>query len=589
MTETPNLTEIRARYAAERARRLRPDGLEQFLYTDAREEPGAAPVERDPLFDEVDAIIVGAGVSGLTTAVRLRQAGLERIRVIDRAGDFGGTWYWNRYPAAQCDVESYIYMPLLEETGTVPTEKYAYQPEIHAHLKALAEKFDLYADACFRTEVEDLTWDDETRRWTVRTDRGDEMRAQFVVVAGGFLQRPKLPAIPGLDEFEGVAFHTSRWDYAYTGGEPGPIGGGLPGLADKRVAIIGTGATGLQCVTPVAAAAQSLHVFQRTPSAVFERNNRPTDPDWAATLTPGWQAERMAAFTQLTSGVPLPEDPIADEWTGRVRAVATAHGAGLFGGPDEQTAAEVVDAQTMAYIHDRIDSIVEDPATAEALKPRYKMMCKRPCFHDEYLATFNRPNVTLVDTEGRGIEKVTSRGVVAGGVEYEFDCLIFATGFDTRDTLTSIGIDIVGRDGNRLSEYWKRGMRTFHGFFTRGFPNCFFLGLTQTAAGNNFAHTLTEQAAHVGYVVGAVRGNGGEVVETTEEAQDGWVKALQDVTPPGVLEFLRACTPGYYNNEGSVDDDNRFGSGNYLGGPVHFFGLLAKWRESNTLEGLEVR
>ena len=589
MTLSNDIESIREKYALERARRIREDGIAQFDYTDGAEDPSAEPIERAAYFDHVDAIVIGGGVGGLTTAVRLRQAGLERIRIVERASDVGGTWYWNRYPGAQCDVESYVYIPLIEErAGYIPSEKYAYQPEIFQHCRALADKYDLYDDACFQTEVTEMVWEEGERRWTVRTNRGDEMTAQFVVVAGGFLQRPKLPSIPGIDGFEGKMFHTSRWNYSYTGGGPGPDGGGLPNLVDKRVAVVGTGATALQCVPPLGRHSAQLFVFQRTPAVVFERNNRPTDPEWASSLRPGWQAERINAFTQVTSGYPV-EDVVQDGWTQLHAPVASSWGQGLFGGPEERSAAETTDIATMEVAHRRVSQIVQDPATAEALKPYYRIMCKRPSFHDQYLSTFNRPNVTLVDTAGRGLERVTSKGVVANGQEYEVDCLIFATGFDTgRNLMTSLGMEIVGRDGRTLSKHWEHGMRTFHGFHTNGFPNCFFVGLTQGSTGANFAHSLVEQANHVGHIVKTLRERGLNVVETTETSQDTWVETVKSASPSTYLDFLRTCTPSYYNNEGKPDDENRFGSVNFMAGPVVFYQMLADWRNEGSLEGLEI-
>jgi cation diffusion facilitator CzcD-associated flavoprotein CzcO len=406
------------------------------------------------------------------------------------------------------------------------------------------------------------------------------------VLAGGFLQRPKLPAVPGMDAFGGRIFHTSRWDYAYTGGAPGPDGGGLPLLADKRVAVVGTGATALQCVPPLADAAASLHVFQRTPTAVFPRDNEPTDPEWAAGLRPGWQSERTAVFTEITSGVPHETDPVGDKWTQDFAPVAVAHGRGLFGGPAEQEEAELVDVTTMRRVHERVDRIVESAETAQALKPQYRMMCKRPSFHDLYLQTFNEPNVTLVDTAGRGVEKITARGLVANGVEYEVDCIVLATGFDTRPMLRQLALDPVGREARPLSAHWDPEIRTQYGILAHGFPNLFLVGLTQTAAGINYGHTLREQADHVGYLVRETRARGANVVEATHEGEEAWLQTFHAADIPALRDFWLACTPGFYNNEGGVDDVQRFGSGNFGAGPVVFFDLLRRWREAGDMAGV---
>src|SRR5215467_373276 len=315
---------LRARYRDERDKRMRSDGNEQYIETkgdfsryvdDPYVDPGFT---RDPINDSVDAVIVGGGFGGLLAAARLREAGVKRIRVIEKGGDFGGTWYWNRYPGAQCDVESYVYLPLLEETGYMPKERYSCAPEILDHSRRIGEKFDLYHDACFQTEIKTLSWSDDESRWIVTTNRDDVMRARFVIMSSGPLNRPKLPGIPGIETYTGHTFHTSRWDYDYTGGD---TTGNLHKLSDKRVAVIGTGATAVQCVPYVAQYAQHLYVFQRTPSSVDERMNQPTDPEWVKTLTPGWQKRRMdffnaaVNFTDLSHGGKIEPDQVSDGWT----------------------------------------------------------------------------------------------------------------------------------------------------------------------------------------------------------------------------------------------------------------------------------
>ena len=588
MTHSP-LDEVRTRYAAERARRVRDDRDAQYGYLDDAPDPWNERVERAPLTDVVDVAVVGAGLSGLTTAATLKKEGVERVRLIDRAGDVGGTWYWNRYPAAQCDVESYVYLPLLDEMGYVPTEKYAYQGEILAYLQSVARRFDLYRDACFHTGVEDAAWDEAEQLWVVETDRGDRFRAHFLVLSGGFLQRPKLPAIPGLSEFQGTMFHSSRWDYAYTGGGPGRDGGGLPGLRDKRVGVIGTGASGLQIVTPLAKAAEHLVVFQRTPSTVLPRNNRPTDPEWASILRPGWHRERVEFFEQWTNGRFDQPDVIADGWTEVYAPVAVRHGAGLAGGPQEQEQAELADLAAMDRVRQRIAETVRDPDTAAALMPYYPMLCKRVGFHDDYLDAFNRPNVTLVDTRGAGVEKVTANAVIAEGREYELDLLILATGFDTvRGYLRSWGFDVVGRAGLRLSEHWRDGMRTMHGVTVRHFPNLFLVAaLTQNAITVNYGAHAGVMAEHISYVVGEARSRGHAVVEASEQAEAAWADMVASTASERQTEFLRSCTPGYYNNEGNLESRTRQGSARLGGGSVAYHEILRGWRSAGTLSGLD--
>ncbi len=313
---------LRNRYREERDKRLRNDGNEQYVEVkgdfkryidDPYVDPGFT---RKPLNDEVEVLIIGGGFGGLLAGARLREAGVQSIRMIEKGGDFGGTWYWNRYPGAQCDIEAYIYLPLLEETGYIPKEKYSYAPEILEHSRRIGKKYDLYRDVCFQTQIKSITWNEEECRWIITTDRDDRMRARFVVMSNGPLNRPKLPGIPGIDSYKGHTFHTSRWDYGYTGGD---TTGNLNKLGDKKVAVIGTGATAVQCVPYLAKYAQHLYVFQRTPSSVDERGNRPTDPEWVKTLTPGWQRRRMDNFNVLVSGGMEEVDLVSDGWTDIIR------------------------------------------------------------------------------------------------------------------------------------------------------------------------------------------------------------------------------------------------------------------------------
>jgi cyclohexanone monooxygenase len=584
---------LRAKYREERDRRLRADGNDQYVEVEgdfARfvDDPYVEPgFTREPLTDEVQVIVIGGGFGGLLAGARLREAGVEDIRVIEKGGDFGGTWYWNRYPGAQCDVESYIYLPLLEELGYVPTEKYARAPEILAHSQAIGRKYDLYRNACFQTEVTEMRWDEPSSRWIVHTNRGDRMRARFVVMSNGPLNRPKLPGIPGIESFKGHSFHTSRWDYAYTGGDSN---GNLTGLRGKRVGIIGTGATAVQCVPHLGETAEHLYVFQRTPSSIDVRGNRPTDAEWAKSLEPGWHRHRMDNFNILVSGGFQEVDLVSDGWTDIIRKllVMVQQDPGSVASPqDAMKTMELADFQKMEQIRARVDSIVKDRATAEALKPWYRQFCKRPCFHDEYLQTFNRPNVTLVDTKGKGVERITEKGVVVDGVEYPVDCLIYATGFEVGTEYTRrAGYDISGREGLRLSDKWAKGVATLHGLHSRGFPNCFFMGPQQAGFTVNYPHLLDEQSKHVAYIVERALADGARTVEASEEAEAEWVATIIRLSRLG-LDFLEACTPGYYNNEGRPGE--RSGqNGFYGGGSVEFFRILRDWRNEGSLRGLEV-
>ncbi len=589
---------LREKYREERERRLRPDANDQYVEVTAEfsnyvDDPYVEPgFTREPRFDHVEVAIVGGGFGGLLMGARLREAGYRSIRLIEKAGDVGGTWYWNRYPGAMCDVESYVYLPLLEEMGYIPQHKYSFAPEIFEYSRAIARRFDLYDDALFQTGVSQLRWDDANSRWIISTDRGDRMTAQFVAMANGPLSRPKLPGIPGINEFEGHTFHTSRWDYDYTGGDSS---GGLTRLADKRVGIIGTGATAIQCVPHLGAGAGQLYVFQRTPSSVDVRNNRETDPEWVRSLDTGWQQRRMDNFNILVSGGDQDHDLVQDGWTDIFRnltGIAAKQASRKLGRrltPIEKAdLMELADFQKMESIRARVESIVEDPATAEKLKPWYRQFCKRPCFHDEYLETYNRPNVTLVDTDGKGVTRLTEHAVVVGDRHYEVDCLIFATGFEVGTTYTRrAGYDIIGRDGVSLSDKWANGLRTFHGLQTNAFPNCFFLGFTQTAVTVSVPHALNEQARHVTYILTEARRRGARTVEVTPEAEQSWFDEMRDKARLAE-RFYAACTPGYYNNEGNLGNPNGFFAGAYGAGPIKFFRTLEEWRDDGQLRGVEL-
>jgi cyclohexanone monooxygenase len=583
--------DLRRRYEFERDKRVRADGNEQYVemvgqFACYLEDPYTRPIDREPLTDTVEVAIIGGGFGGLLVGARLRQAGIEDLRVIEKGGDFGGTWYWNRYPGAACDVESYIYLPLLEEVGYIPTQKYSNAPEILEHSRNIARHFGLYDNACLQTEVTDLTWDEGERRWIISTNRGDRMRARFVVMANGPLHRPKLPGIPGVETFARHSFHTSRWDYDYTGGDST---GHLHRLHDKVVGIIGTGATAVQCVPHVGAAARHLYVFQRTPSSIDVRNNRPTDPEWVQSLQPGWQQRRMDNFNNLVSGIPESEDLVDDGWTDIIGnlLIRLRQSGGDVAASDIAATMELADFDKMNQIRARVDQIVQDPVMAEALKPWYRQFCKRPCFHDEYLDTYNRPNVTLVDTDGRGVERIDETGVWANGQHFDLDCLIYATGFEVgTEYARRAGYEVHGVGGLTLSEHWKDGASTLHGFFSRGFPNCMIVSIVQSGFSVNFPHMLDEQAKHLGYVIGQAEEQGITRIETSEQSEQDWVRTIVDTAVMNV-KFLEACTPGYYNNEGRPAQRS-VRNGSYGGGSPAFIRLLEDWRRRGDLPGLEV-
>jgi cation diffusion facilitator CzcD-associated flavoprotein CzcO len=588
--------ELRKKYDFERDRRLRPDGASQYQDTDGdlhhyTDDPHISErIVREPVTETIEVAILGAGFGGMCMAAQLEKAGIRDFRIIERAGDFGGTWYWNRYPGAQCDVESYIYLPLLEETGYMPKEKYSFQPEIYEHAQRIGKHFGLYSRAYFQTQVREQRWDEEDKRWVLTTDRGDVIRARHVVISSGSLNKPKLPGLPGLRDFKGHTFHTSRWDYDYTGGSPT---GDLDKLRDKRVGIIGTGATGIQCIPHLGKSAEHLYVFQRTPSSVDLRRNSPTDPSWYQAQKPGWQQERNDNFTCLLVGVPVEEDLVNDGWTEIFKSLGQlldGSGGATLTDAELKQLGEIVDFQHDNRIRTRVEETVTDKQVAEALKHWYRPWCKRPTFNDEYLPTFNRDNVTLVDTNGLGVERVTEKGVVVNGVEYELDCLIFATGFEvSRATYThQAELEIVGRNGVKLGEYWANGMRTYQGFMSHGFPNCYHMGFTQTGYTPNFTYMLDNQARHLAAMVADAKARGYEALEATLEAEEDWLALV--TAPNAMTDYLANCTPGYYNAEGKAKAQNDgFLQGHYPEGGLKFYQMLAEWRANGEYAGLTTR
>ena len=612
---------LREKYREERDKRVRADGNDQYIEVtgdfshyvdDPYVEPGFV---RDPVLEEVEVVVIGGGFGGMLAAARLKDAGIHDVRIIEKGGGFGGTWYWNRYPGASCDIESYVYFPMLEKTGFVPRQKYTNAPETLEYCEVLAERFDLHDNALMQTEVISTEWDEDARRWLVTTNRQDCLKARFVVHSNGPLNRPKLPAIKGISSYKGHTFHTSRWDYAYTGGDSH---GNLDNLSDKRVAIIGTGATAVQCIPHLGAGAKELFVFQRTPSSIDVRNNQATDPDWISTQQPGWQDERRTNFESLMTGVPVKEDLVSDGWTeafrllfGNLREKAPSKwrlAAWSLGGllskefyqkgikqylTDKATAhmdltrqMELADFAKMEKIRSRADSIVEDQETAEALKPYYRQFCKRPCFHDEYLSTYNRPNVHLIDTDGRGVDEFTEKGVMFDGKEYEVDCIIFATGFEVgTDYSRRAGYSIIGVNGMSVSEKWSNGLSTYHGMHSRGFPNCFFFGPAQSAFTATYTFSLDENSVHLAHIMTELKKRGATRVEASQAAEDTWVNTI--IQKARLTEdFQKSCTPGYYNNEGHVNVNPQ--NNTYGGGPIEFFKLMKKWRAKGNLEGLEL-
>jgi cation diffusion facilitator CzcD-associated flavoprotein CzcO len=540
---------IKQKFAEARDLRLkyRPEGTSQYTseltgeFAKLEVDPYVgAPEPRAPINDTVECLFIGGGFSALLTAARLRERGVESIRIVERGGDVGGTWYWNRYPGVACDVASYDYLPLLDEMNYVPGSFYAKGPEILAHCQAIARRYNLYDLAVFQTTVTSTVWDAKAKLWRVSTDRGDTMSARFVICANGTLSKPKLSKIRGMERFKGHAFHSSRFDYNYTKQD-------LSGLKDKVVGIIGTGASAVQIVPRIAKIAKELYVFQRTPSSIDIRDDTPTDPEWKANLKPGWQQERLEKHIR---GPVLSEDEKIE----------------LSNLPREEKIRrlENQNIEHMMRIHRRVDEMVHDKATADALKPWYMHRCKRPTYDDEYLPAFNRPNVHLVDTNGKGITEITEKGPVFEGREYPLDLLIYATGFEVQKT--GIYNEIRGEDGLELNEKYADGMRTVFGIHSKGYPNLFIMGGYQASFQFNLTFMLRTQGDHIAECIKFVREHGHTTIDAEADTEQWWVDEV--IRHRGKTNRNKECTPGYYNFEG---EDNRRQDGNYNGGFFQYF------------------
>jgi len=583
--------QVRQKYAEERAKRLRTDPMDQFQgLTDTVEidstDPWAAPLERDPVEETVEVVVLGGGFGGVLTGAHLRKSGIDDFRIIEEGGDFGGTWYWNRYPGIQCDVESYMYLPLLEETGYMPTKRFASGAEVLGHVQRIGRHFDLYRTALFQTTVTAARWIEDEGLWEVHTHRGDVVKARFLLRANGPLNKPQIPRVPGIGTFRGKIMHTTRWDYGYTGGGPD---GDLDGLGDKKVALVGTGATGVQAMPHLAAAAQKLYVVQRTPTNVAPRYNRPTDPEWAASLESGWQDSRTHNFVRITNGHPEGLDLVDDPWT---FITTRASGQHLVEVPttslppeDQMALAEISDMQQVQEAHRLIDSVVEDPDTANALKPWYGVMCKRPCFNDDYHRSFNLDSVELVASPA-GLERITETGFVVDEEHHDVDLIVFATGFETgSSTASRYGYDIVGRDGLSMREHFADGHKTLHGFFAGEFPNYIEIGLSQNAFAISFVYMLNQKARHAARVIAHARANGIVSIEPDPAAQAEWVAITQE-TLKTRTPYFATCTPGFYNGQGDVG--HSFFADIYNGSEVVYWDLIEQWWKEQKFAGLKL-
>ncbi|KAI9158186.1 Pentalenolactone D synthase [Paramyrothecium foliicola] len=625
----PDLASLGQKYEEEKEKRVHPDRKENYIDLELDAPAHLARLIEDPWVDhdtlnaqtpiledgdDVKFLILGAGFCGLLYAARLIQAGFKSddIRLVDVMGGWGGTWYSNRYPGLMCDSESYIYLPLLEETGYMPKHRYSHGPDILAHAERIAAHFDL--KGVFRTYMQSFTWDDAARRWIVqlKQSRGPKeealimtVRGQFVVLANGVMSHPKAPKIDGLDTYEGEMLHTARWRYDITGGSPNDPR--LTGLEGKKVGFIGTGATGVQCITQLAKWAEHLYVFQRTPAMVDERGQRATDPkEWKQISgEAGWWTKRNANFLNSVVNLDPENNLVNDAWT-TVKSfkVLVGHPENLPLAmediPGHIGGAVALDAPRTERLRKRVElTVTKDRETSEGLKAWYPSWCKRPCFHDDYLPTFNRPNVTLVQTQpALGVKEATPKGLVVDGKEYELDVIVFGSGYrspasDMSEPSKMCNTTITGRDGVLLSEKWLRnGPATLHGCLTNGFPNLFLTGPAQAGASPSITYLFDIMARHTAQLISAAAERssdpGSLTIEATVEAEEAWTASL--VKYATLFAPISLCLPGYLNNEGSTMKPADMGKS--IRGATHALGLnayaetLADWRDDGKLDGV---
>lgn len=524
-----------------------------------------------------------------------------------------------------CDIESYIYMPLLEETNYVPTMKYASGTELREHAERIAQKWALDQVTWFRHRVDTIEYDDKKQDWVtclipqhLNGNNGTpiKVRSRFAILATGFVMIPQVPQIKGIEKFEGPCFHTARWNYDITGGTfQNPE---MDKLKDQKVGIIGTGATAIQAVPALVPWAKELYVFQRTPSAVDRRDNRPTDSSWAREITskPGWQKERSVNFHHFVVSHPdRPSvDMVSDGWTrmDSYYAFAGTPKVEVRTPEDVQKYVETLhklDLPRQDAIRTRIVDTVHDPITAKKLQPWYPSWCKRPCFHDEYLPSFNQPNVHLVDTDGQGVTEITKDSLKVGDKEYKIDTLILSTGYRSPVLYSPagrVGLDVKGRNGCSLDKKWNDGVKTLHGVTSYDFPNFFWPGLNQASGTPNFTFAIDCSATHVAkimahaaklsHAVQEVAAPGGYrhnfTVEPTPEAEEDWAQRI--VSKSGTLAANSGCTPSYFNGQGEMDREvpaevlaRRARSAVWGKGALDFLDVIEDWR-SNGYQGLRV-
>ncbi|KAJ4246070.1 hypothetical protein NW762_013815 [Fusarium torreyae] len=635
-----HLKATQKKYAEEARKRLRLDGSAQFVQLTETDIDRLNALVEDPWADHkaLNALdppikqndihkyfVLGAGFGGLQFAVRLIEKGIataDDIRLVDAAGGFGGTWYWNRFPGLHCDVESYIYLPLLQETGYIPTHKYAPGEEVRQHAERIASKWKLDDKTLFRSDVRSVEWDDGSQLWTIKLTqrRGPadpsvdvEFRAEYVYLAAGVLTKPQIPNIPGLLSFSGSIFHTARWNYSVSGGSQ--ANQVLTGLEGKRVGVVGTAATAIGVIPQVAKYAKELYVFQRTPAAVNPRGQHPTDVSQFKTSVAtedGWQLKRQLNFGTFINNAAKPGTPnlVGDAWTTTpgYSAVVGSPNYGIVNPAPENLAQHTenfhkLDLPHMDEVRARVDSVVKDPDTAEKLKPWYPSWCKRPTFSDAYLQAFNQPNVHLVDTDGQGPSKATEKGLIVGDKEYPLDIIIFGTGYKTPASglgspSVRTGVAIVGREGLLLDDKWQtNGPATLHGYATNGFPNLFFSSSNQATITGNNIFMLGLIAEHITYMIDQakkrVKHGQRPIIEVTRQAEEAHTAEIVKRTP--YYSALAGCTPGYFNGHGEAsritdpkEKAKRARASAWGEGTQSFIDYIESWRSEGSLRGLTI-
>lgn len=631
------------KYFIEAAKRKRADGTKQFEQLRLSDNEKLRHLADDIFADHtaldklplpidsgdcVKFLILGAGMGGIVMAIKLIKQGasVDQILLVESAGGVGGTWYWNRYPGLHCDVEAYCYLPLLEETGYMPKQKYSSSVEIRKYLEDTVAKFNLQNRILFRTDAKGLEWNEDLKTWKaiLTTRRGPEgkdeknisIQADFVTIASGLFPHPQVPRVPGLADFEGAMLHTARWDYNITGGSSDDAFPELEKLRGKRVGIIGTGATAIQAVPQLAKYAKELYVFQRTPSQVNTRGQRDTDhAEWKEKIAkhPGWQKDRMENFALTLSGTlpPGADDLVNDGWT-RLQAYCALIGSSRFGVIAPEKAQEhigtlmALDSEHSAKARERIQQIVKDKDTAKNLTPWYPTWCKRPTFSDTYLDTFNNNHVHLVHTDGRGIDSVTSKSIVANGQDYPIDILVLSTGYRSPSTSgdpgSLMGVEIRGKNGRRMADKWEQqGISTLHGVFTNGFPNLFFQSVAQGGATANYAHVIEVLSEHIASIIQAghkrsTEKQGKVEIELSAEAEDAW--GMRIAQGAAYFSGVAICTPGYLTLEGEAlqmppaDDPvammKKAKAAIWSKGLVDFTREIERWRSNEKLEGVNI-